>query len=84
VNSWEKAYRETDNLWGDRVDRSLIEYSSLLNDGDAVLDLGMGKEGTRTISLLKGIPSQVSIILPLRSGAARRPASKREWRWKRS
>lgn len=81
MNSWEKAYRETDNLWGNSVDCSLIEYSSLLNDGDAVLDLGMGE---RTISLLKGTPSQVSIILPLRSAAARRSALKREWRWKRS
>ncbi|MDR4936930.1 class I SAM-dependent methyltransferase [Rossellomorea marisflavi] len=56
MNSWEKAYRETDNLWGDRVDHSLIEYSSLLNDGEAVLDLGMGEGRNAHYFAAKGHP----------------------------
>ncbi len=56
MNSWEKADRKTDNLWGDRVDRSLIEYSSLLNDGDPVLDLGMGEGRNAHYFAAKGHP----------------------------
>ncbi|UTE70871.1 class I SAM-dependent methyltransferase [Rossellomorea marisflavi] len=56
MNSWEKAYRKTDNLWGDSVDCSLIEYSSLLNDGDAVLDLGMGEGRNAHYFAAKGHP----------------------------
>ncbi|MCM2603923.1 class I SAM-dependent methyltransferase [Rossellomorea marisflavi] len=56
MNSWEQAYRKTDNLWGKRPDRSLIEYSSLLNEGDAILDLGMGEGRNAYYFAAKGHP----------------------------
>ncbi|MGX1264399.1 tellurite methyltransferase [Rossellomorea marisflavi] len=56
MNSWEKAYWETDNLWGKRADCTLIEYSSLLHDGDTVLDLGMGEGRNAHYFAAKGHP----------------------------